>query len=367
MDMSTPQCIASMAQARALTTSPSRDQSSDPIKQSRQIPRTSEERLQASLNDNPIDVPALLETVSRQDGKADTFLYLGYGSNLSAETFLGKRKIKPLSQINVVVPEIALSFNLPGIPYSEPCFANSRYREVPSEDKAPDYHKDHWTKGLVGVVYEVTESDYAHIIATEGGGSGYQDVLVNCYSLSINPKDKVPATPSGQAFKAHTLFAPHGVHDGRPDPSYAQPSARYLKLITDGAAEHSLPYEYQDFLHQIRTYQLTTTQQRLGQFIFLTIWAPIFLFMFNGAAKIFLRPDGTYPPWFAAWARATFMTCWASYDGFFKSMFGDGERTIADGGDGDDKDGDIRMNEKAPLIRESIERYGIHGRLETMV
>ena len=316
---------------------------------------------------SPSTAPVLIENVSRQNFKGDTYLYLGYGSNLSAETFLGKRQIRPLSQINVVVPEIALSFNLPGIPYTEPCFANSRYRRSSSEEKGRDYHKDHWTKGLVGVVYEVTESDYAHIIATEGGGSGYQDVLVNCYSLSINPKDKVPATPNGQAFKAHTLFAPESVHDSRPDPSYAQPSARYLKLITDGAAEHSLPYEYQDFLHQIRTYQLTTNQQRLGQFIFLTIWAPIFLFMFQGAARIFLRPDGTYPPWFAAWARATFMTCWASYDGFFKPLFGDGERTVGADGDGDDKHGVDRTNEKAPLVRESIERYGIHGRLDTMV
>ena len=367
METSAMRSFASMAQARAVRLSPHSRKISDLIKQSRQIPRTGEERLRASLSDQALDLPVLFENAARQTTHNQTYLYLGYGSNLSAETFLGKRQIRPLSQINVVVLEIALSFNLPGIPYTEPCFANSRYRKAAPGEKEADYHKDHWSKGLVGVVYEVTEADYAHIIATEGGGSGYQDVLVDCYSLSINPKDKVPSTPSGQAFKAHTLFAPESVHDGRPDPSYAQPSARYLKLITDGAAEHNLPYEYQDFLHQIRTYRLTTTQQRLGQFVFLTIWAPIFLFMFNGAARIFLRPDGTYPPWFAAWARATFMTCWASYDGFFKPLFGDGERTIGQEEDGHEDCGSGRTSEKAPLIRESIERYGIHGRLDTMV
>ena len=340
---------------------------SDIVAQSKKLRRTSDIRLQASQTDAPVNIQKLFQDASRDSLPNDTVLYLGYGSNLSAETFLGRRNIKPISQINVVVPEIALTFNLPGIPYSEPCFANSRYREPPSEKQqtSADYHKDHWHKGLVGVVYEVTRKDYVHIIATEGGGSGYQDVVVDCYALSANPKDKVPSEPSTQSFKAHTLFAPFDVRDGRPDPSYAQPSARYLKLITDGAAEHNLPYEYQDFLHQIRAFHLTTTKQRLGQFLFTMIWAPIFLFIFRGPASIFLGPDGRFPPWFQKFARAVFMACWASYDGFFKPLFGDGERSIGDGGDDLGQDG--KLNEKAPLIKDTIERYGIGGSLETMV
>jgi hypothetical protein len=329
------------------------------IARSRATPRTTQARIEASRDDQPIDLASLLQDTS--PSTTDTVLYLGYGSNLSAETFLRKRNIKPLSQANVVVPSIALTFNLPGIPYNEPCFANSRYRDEDdstTKEGTSEYHKDRWHKGLVGVVYEVTKSDYAHIIATEGGGSGYQDVVVPCYTLSSNPKDAVPLHPSGTHGKAHTLLAPQTKL--RSDPSYAQPSARYLKLITDGAAEHALPYEYQDFLHQIRTYHPTTTKQRLGSFIFLSIWAPILFFMFQGPASIFLRPDGTYPPWFAAFSRAVFTGCWGSYDHFFKPMFGDGERTTKE----TDEDG--RLSEKAPLVRESIERYGINGRLETM-
>jgi hypothetical protein len=325
------------------------------IARSRAIPRTTQARIDASREDQPIDLPSLLQDTSTST--TDTVLYLGYGSNLSAETFLGKRNIKPLSQANVVVPSIALTFNLPGIPYIEPCFANSRYREDDKESTS-DYHKDRWHKGLVGVVYEVTKSDYAHIIATEGGGSGYQDVVVPYYPLSSNAKDPVPLHPQGNHGKAHTLLAPQTTL--RSDPSYAQPSARYLKLITDGAAEHALPYEYQDFLHQIRTYHATTTKQRLGSFIFLSVWAPILFFMFQGLARIFLRPDGTYPPWFAAFARAVFTGCWGSYDHFFKPMFGDGERTSKE------SDEDEALSEKASLVRESVERYGINGRLETM-
>jgi hypothetical protein len=293
------------------------------------VPETNELRRQQSLGDHPIQ----LSNLSQESSSKDTVLYLGYGSNLSAETFRGKRQIRPLSQVNVVVPALSLTFDLPGIPYTEPCFGNVRLRDIPTtrterDITQEDYHKDHWQKGLVGVVYEVTRADYINIIATEGGGSGYQDVLVDCYTLSDDPTKQVPLEPSGQPFKAHTLFAPTKI--GRPDHSYAQPSPRYLKLITDGAAEHKLPYEYQDFLNQIRTYHITDTRQQLGQFVFLSVWAPFFLFLLADGAKLFLKPDGTYPKWLATFLRALFTACWASYDNFFKKTFGDGERTIGD-------------------------------------
>ena len=292
------------------------------------VPKTSLERRQRSYHSRPELTEKLLELSSHE---GETMLYLGYGSNLAAETFLGKRGIKPISQVNVVAPSLALSFNLPGLPYTEPCFANTRYRPSPHdppEMERPPYHKNAWKKGLVGVVYEVTKKDYAHIIATEGGGSGYQDVLVDCYELNDDPNVEVPLEPSGTPFKAHTLYA-HSAAPLRVDPDYAQPSARYLKLLTDGAGEHDLPKEYRNFLMNIRTYHTTTTKQQLGGFVFIVVWLPIFAFFFGGS-KLFLRKDGTYPPWFAKFATAVFTACWASYDGMFCKLFGDGERTIGD-------------------------------------
>lgn len=301
------------------------------------VPRTPAARRLASLQDRPIDLGHLAQLLDSPEQLKTTILYLAYASNLSAETFLEKRQIKPLSQINVVVPELAVSFNLPGIAYSEPCFGNVRYRrddvrqslkfaeERSFLDGPPEYHKDRWKKGLVGVVYEVTQRDFAHIIATEGGGASYQDVLVDCYTLSENPDEEVPADPTSVSFKAHTLFSP-GLAV-RPHPSYAQPSARYLKLITDGAREHSLPYEYQNFLSDIRPYQITTVKQQLGRFIFLSFWTPIIVFLFT-SGKMFVDEHGMFPLWLAKLSAAIFAACWTSYDIFFKPMFGDGERTI---------------------------------------
>jgi hypothetical protein len=308
------------------------------------LPRPSQERLDASLDDVPIDADRVANTdeLAAQD-KQKTVLYLAYGSNLCNETFRGVRGIRPLSQVNVLVPSLRLTFDLPGIPYSEPCFANTARRNPDAPPAAggrlreADYHKDRWHKGLVGVVYEVTLSDYAHIIATEGGGSAYHDILIDCYVLPN--ADTVPATPTSKPFKAHTLFAPM-VHDdddamrstertSRPDPSYAQPSARYLKLITDGAAECELPAEYQDFLHDIRTYTITTKKQAMGKALFLAVWMPIILMIF-ALAKQFQDNKGRSPKWMAALSAMVFKGMWICYDGVFKHAFGDGERTVGD-------------------------------------
>ena len=319
---------------RWLRGSPSRHENHYP-------PTTTPMRLIKSLDDTPLDKFALTQNIAQgTSALQETVLYLAYGSNLCRETFREKRGIKPLSQVNVVVPQLVMTFDLPGMPYTEPCFGNTRYRQVPLSEKSTEtvgseaYHKTAWRKGLVGVVYEVTLADYVHIIATEGGGASYNDVLVECYALADDPHVTVPIVPSGTPFKAHTLFAP-APGSGRsrltrPDPDYAQPSPRYLKLITDGADELTLPYEYQDYLHSIRGYHMTTSKQRLGQFIFLSIWAPLLAFVF-GAGRIFADKEGRYPPWLATLAAYIFIGIWASYDSFFKKLFGDGERTMDPG------------------------------------
>jgi hypothetical protein len=307
-------------------------------------PTTSRARRLDSLTERPLELSKLEQQVIQGYTSAnETVLYLAYGSNLSAETFRGKRGIQPISQLNVLVPQLVATFDLPGVPYSEPCFANTRYRQSDGDTRTDasekdelvprplDHHKDRWHKGLVGVVYEVTKTEYAHIIATEGGGAGYQDVVVDCYTLPGDPTEEVPLYPKGETFKAHTLFSPPRII--RPDPSYAQPSARYLKLITDGAEECLLPYEYQTYLKGIRPYESTTAKQRLGQFIFLATWAPAFALIF-GAGNIFLDENGRYPDWYKAFANAIFVAVWASYDCFFKHIFGDGERSTGKAGQG---------------------------------
>lgn len=330
------------------------------------VPTTSQARLDASLHETPLDATAITPSdISAAKEKGKTVLYLAYGSNLCNETFRGVRGIKPLSQVNVLVPSLRLTFDLAGVPYAEPCFANSARRipeaPAPNPDE-PHYHKDRWQKGLVGVVYEVTLSDYAHIIATEGGGASYHDILVDCHVLPL--ADTVPSHPTNTPFKAHTLFAPTVHPDearsadraSRPDPSYAQPSARYLKLITDGAAECELPAEYQEYLHNIRPYTITTKKQAAGKVLFTAIWLPFIMMIFTMSRR--LQDDkGRAPKWFQRLTAMLFAGMWLCYDGVFKKVFGDGERTI-----GDEKDGLMverpYMDEK-PVTEKDAEEVGL--------
>ena len=323
------------------------------------------ERQRASLDEEPVDLSAPVDAILNGRPEASkTILYLAYGSNLSAETFLGKRGIRPISQVNVVVPELVMTFDLAGIPYVEPCFANTAYRSskasildspsITDSEKTPLLTSNqtpksispcwhYWPKGLVGVVYEVTPADFAHIIATEGGGSSYQDVLVDCHVLPSGTSE-VPSHPITAPFRAHTLFSPitypgqpppiNGGRSGRPDPEHAQPSARYLKLITDGADEHDLPAEYKEYLHSLQPYTITSNRQRLGKFVFMSIWFPIIMALF-GLGRLFRGKDGKSPQWFIRLSGAMFRGVWISYDGFFKGLFGDGERTV-------EKDEDIK-------------------------
>ncbi|KAF2499327.1 hypothetical protein BU16DRAFT_503401 [Lophium mytilinum] len=301
------------------------------------LPAPSQDRLDSSMTEEPYNLDTFTsQYIPEQNEKRTTVLYLAYGSNLCDETFLGRRGIKPLSQLNVLVPSLRLTFDLPGIPYNEPCFANTARRvRTPSLSPTRDYHKDHWKKPLVGTVYEVSLTDYAHIIATEGGGAGYHDIVVACHPLAPSTPC-VPTSPSTPPFRAHTLFAPAPDPDSaerddgdrlfRPDPSYAQPSARYLKLITDGAVERGLPGEYLEYLQGIRTYTITRKRQEVGRAVFLNVWMPILAFMFVLQER-FKDEKGRSPRWVVGMFAVVFNGVWRSYDGVFRPVFGDGERT----------------------------------------
>lgn len=394
------------------------------------IPRTSPDRLQrATPKGSPVDhipssSPAANDYLYDHTASVPTVLYLAYGSNLCAQTFLGQRGIRPVSAVNVAAPSLRLTFDLPGIPYKEPCFANTALRKVPKHPPIPDppgkvpdlphpppytfppkseaagertrgdqsptvlrsgvrsgvdknaSGDPEWDKGLIGVVYEVTPEDYATIIKTEGGGSAYQDILVPCIAIPNKvgiPEDPpIPELP--KPFFAHTLFAPRipkkpddgdddddknekrareGGDDGgdgddgddkspldrlkewwqdmllrpiRSDPEYAQPSARYLKLITDGAAEHGLPDEYQEWLAKLQPYTITSRRQAIGQYIFLGLAMPV-MSLFLELSKWLADDRGKIPLWFGLVMETLFHFVWMGYDKLFKPVFGDGERT----------------------------------------
>ena len=325
------------------------------------IPQTSKARLDASIHDQALDVDALVHDTATTDAAGEplktsekTILYLAYGSNLSSATFRKTRGIVPLSQVCVYVPDLTLTFDLPGLPYLEPSFAGTAFK---NENASPETYTNGnangtfekssekesllndndsdlnplWPKPLVGVVYEVTLSDYAHIIATEGGGSSYIDVLIDCHPFpdAYDPSSPVPMHPPTRAFKAHTLLSPQANKDPkshtRRKQRYPRPSARYKNLLVTGAREHDLPVEYRAYLEGFPAYEARTRGQRVGRVVFGMLWGPMFLF-FMVLARRFADENGRAPGWAARGQKAVFEGVWWAYDVVFRRVFGDGER-----------------------------------------
>ncbi|KND90030.1 hypothetical protein TOPH_05372 [Tolypocladium ophioglossoides CBS 100239] len=328
------------------------------------LPFTSSQRLAQAAED---------ATTGPGEEASATVLYLAYGSNLSAETFLGVRGIRPLSQVNVSVPTLRLTFDLPGVPYREPCFANVSFMKLPEVPKLPDPTKPpklppqlppldpsqpgyEWDGRLMGVVYEVTLKDWRTIMRTEGAGSSYKEIVVPC--IPIKPRISVPEKPAfpglPRPFLARTLYASyipdkgdddprkrkwwHRLASGRqrPSPGYAQASARYLKLLKDGAREHELPESYQKYLASLQPYTITHRRQMIGQVVFLGAWAPLLIF-FLTMTNFLADETGKLPRWLAGGVAGMFNLMWMSYDAMFKPVFGDGERT---------EDGDEKLEER---------------------
>ncbi|KAI5795213.1 hypothetical protein EDC01DRAFT_654520 [Geopyxis carbonaria] len=304
----------------------------------------------------PHTPPPLPPAAAGDAEKHRTVFYLAYGSNLCASTFEGSRGIKPLSATNVHVPGLTLTFSLPGIAYVEPCFANVLRRDPddPADAAAPaagscaslapgscaagsdttpllqhgdgcdDEDRDpQWPSGLIGVVYEVTPEDFATIIATEGGGASYADVVVPTHPLSA------PDT----VIEAHTLLAPLSDLRMSPCGRTAQPSLRYLNLLRTGAREHDLPAEYVAYLDALRPYTVTTLGQRVGRALWLAMWMPVILFIM-GLSRVLADKKGRSPKWWAKLHHVLiFGVMWPLYDSLWKSLFGDGERTIVEKGE----------------------------------
>ncbi|KAI0843089.1 hypothetical protein F5Y06DRAFT_256880 [Hypoxylon sp. FL0890] len=367
------------------------------------IPRTSPERLALASPDSP------------DDASASTVLYLAYGSNLSSAV-LKRRDVKPVSQINVSAPGLDLAFDLPGLPYWEPCFANVTPRKIPKppipgdppkppfDPPSAGYYGQYeiseedeeysgaflpalppgipsWNKGLYGVVYELTRDDYRKIIQTEGGGTAYKDILTPVLALPppLNIPEKPPIPELPKPFLAHTLYAPRlpsftppsngnrnddnenegSRSDGdddprdkkwwqklllpvhRPDPDYAQPSARYLNLIREGARQHYLPDDYQLYLARLQWYQITTWRQEIGRWLFLLLVLPFFAII-QGLSYFFADKEGRAPKWLGIASIVFFNLMWRVYDKVFKPVFGDGERTIEEEDDSNNY-GDMRQ------------------------
>ncbi len=143
-----------------------------------------------------------------------TAWYFAYGSNLDPDTFLRRRRMRPLATRRARLPGYRLVFDLP-VGKGERAVANV----IADPDAAVD-----------GVAYRLTLAQCAFLDKTEGVPMGYYRRLL----VPLRGDD-------GARFVGFTYGSPKG-RPGR------KPSARYMGLILRGARHHGLAETYIEFL-----------------------------------------------------------------------------------------------------------------------
>ncbi len=140
--------------------------------------------------------------------KVKTLLYFGYGSNMSTQYLIKRRKIIPFSSNSGVLTDYKLIMNMGGPNFLEPSFANIRK-----------------CRGLnvEGVVHEINQKDLQKIVNTEGEDYELVKLLINV---------------GGKKKTAYTLiYKTNEIKD-------IPPSKRYLKILIRAAKENNLSTTY---------------------------------------------------------------------------------------------------------------------------
>ena len=140
--------------------------------------------------------------------KGKTLLYFGYGSNMSTQYLIKRRKIIPTSSMVGVLKGYQLIMNMGGPNFLEPSFANIRKCKGASVE---------------GVLHQIDEKDLQKIVNTEG-----EDYELVKLSIHANRKKKT----------AYTLIYKTDETNDIP------PSKRYLKILVKAARENNLSTSY---------------------------------------------------------------------------------------------------------------------------
>jgi hypothetical protein len=147
--------------------------------------------------------------------------YIGYGSNMKVSSMAGRR-ITPLATEIVTVPTHYVTFDIFGIPYSEPSYGSIEKFQGAST-KLDLVHGQSRTSvpALCGVAHLLTPADFHRLLVTEGSGVVYDIVPVETHRLDEARK------PTGLPFTGYTLKAKW------PQRPNGTPSARYMVSLED--------------------------------------------------------------------------------------------------------------------------------------
>ena len=168
--------------------------------------------------------------------KAKTLFYFGYGSNMSTQYLIKRRKIIPVSSMVGVLKGYQLIMNMGGPNFLEPSFANIR--------KCKGFNVE-------GVVHEIDQRDLQKIVNTEG--EDYELVKLSIYV-------------SGKKMMAYTLI--YKTNETRDIP----PSKRYLKILISAAKANNLSTNYIESLERRPNVYYPILSEIFALRVYLWVW-----------------------------------------------------------------------------------------------
>ena len=163
--------------------------------------------------------------------------YFAFGSNMASSTMTNLRGLTPIACTAAVLHDHRLAFNIPGTPFIEPSWASVAVE----------------TGSVVhGVLYKLTEEDFAKVCQTEGVPFAYK--LHRCRVVPYvgngrTAGKEASSDEESQCVPAFTLCA--GSRNLRKEQDIP-PSQSYLNVLLRGANEFLLDSDYIEYLENIK-------------------------------------------------------------------------------------------------------------------
>jgi hypothetical protein len=148
--------------------------------------------------------------------------YFAYGSNLQSATFRGRRGVVVRRALPVRAPGWRVVFDKPRL------FSDGSVANIVPDDACH----------ALGVAYEISIDDHAHVELTEGVAIGHYARVEVPIEPIVLVDDAPPAAFSLSSDKRDATL---------------RPSTRYMGLVIEGALEHALPDVHLDFLRAVPT------------------------------------------------------------------------------------------------------------------
>ena len=184
-----------------------------------------------------------------------TYNYFAYGSNMATSTMTNLRNLSPLASSAAILPSHNLRFNIPGVPLVEPSSAS--VEPITTELDIDTIIND--DQLVHGVLYKLTEEDFASVCNTEGVPFVYS--LHRCRPIPYRGDGKQAGedclrklghqndvSSDEWGVPAFTLRAARRSWRQGEDTA---PSQAYLNVLIRGANEFSLDRCYLDKLKNI--------------------------------------------------------------------------------------------------------------------